>query len=169
MPGLDDPRLRAWRAMLHGHAALMRQLEAELMDREGMSLAEYDALVQLAGAPERRLRMSDLADQVLLSRSGVTRLVDRLERQGLVERSRCAPDARGAYANLTAAGARRLREALPVHLAGVREHFLEAVDALDLPAIERAMTRLAAANGKPIPSLESRLAGSGIREPDGAP
>lgn len=156
VPGIDDPRLRAWRALIHAHAALMRRLEAELLEREGMSLGEYDALVQLAQAPQRRLRMGDLADQVLLSRSGVSRLVDRLERQGLVERSRCAPDARGAYAVLTATGARRLRNALPVHLQGIRDHFLDAVDATDLMAIERAMSSVAAANGRPIATVEGR-------------
>jgi DNA-binding MarR family transcriptional regulator len=153
-PGLrrDDPRLRAWRALLHAHASVMRRLEAELVEEQGMTLAEYDALVHLAVAPERRLRMGELADQVLLSRSGVSRLVDRLEHDGLVERSRCAPDARGAYAVLTERGLARLRSATPVHLAGVREHFLDALGAADLPVLERALASVAAANGRPVPA-----------------
>ena len=105
------PRMRAWRAFLYAHAAVMRELEAQLVAERGMTLAEYDALVQLASAPGARLRMSDLAARVLLSRSGVTRLVDRLERQGLVRRESCGSDARGAFAALTPAGVHRLREA----------------------------------------------------------
>src|SRR5690606_32527771 len=103
-------------------------------------LAEYDALVQLALPAERRLRMSELAERLVISRSGVTRLVDRLEHQGLVERSPCAPDGRGAYAVLTHAGLARLRDVVPTHLRHVDEHFLSLIGPDDLVAIERVMT-----------------------------
>ena len=88
-PSPDDPRLRAWVAFLQAHAVVTRRLEAELQAERGLSLADYDALVQLAVADGRRLRMSELAERVLLSRSGVSRLVDRLEGDGLVARRAC--------------------------------------------------------------------------------
>ena len=146
-----DPRMRAWRAFLYAHAAVMRELEAQLVAERGMTLAEYDALVQLAGAPARDLRMSDLASRVLLSRSGVTRLVDRLERQGLVRREHCGSDARGAFAALTTAGVHRLREAMPVHLRGIDQVFGDVIGEEEALAVERAMAAVAAASGHPFP------------------
>lgn len=135
----DDGRLGAWRAFLHAHARLTRRLDEELQAAHQLSLAEYDALLHLAGAPGRRLRMSALADRVLLSRSGITRLVDRLETAGMVERSACVTDARGAEAALTTEGLQRLREASRTHLAGVARYFLDVVSADDQAAIERAL------------------------------
>ncbi|MFO1539778.1 MAG: MarR family winged helix-turn-helix transcriptional regulator [Chloroflexota bacterium] len=144
----DDPRLRAWRAFLLAQAAVFRSL-ADVLDAEaGLPLAEYDALVNLAIAPDRRLRMSELADRLVISRSGVTRLVDRLQAQALVSRSTCSPDGRGAYAVLTPAGFARLRGAVPVHLRHVTARFLDVIDPADLPAVERAMLAVAAATGR---------------------
>ena len=137
---LDDPSLYAWRAFLHAHARLTRRLDEELQVTHGLSLAEYDALVQLALAPERRLRMSALADRVLLSRSGVTRLVDRLVADGMVERTACETDARGADASLTEAGLFRLREASGTHLGGIHHYFLEMISADDQGAIARGLS-----------------------------
>src|SRR5436190_135028 len=105
----------AWRAYLRGHATVTRALEADLIAGPRLSLATYDVLVQLAEAPERRLRMTELADAVLLSRSGVTRLVDRLEREGLVVRAPVAEDGRGVSATLTERGVDRLRGASRIH------------------------------------------------------
>lgn len=102
----------------------MRRLDAELVDAHGLPLSHYDVLLQLAEAGGR-LRMSELADAVLLSRSGLTRLVDQLERRGLVTRRRSPADARGVEALLTDEGRDRLREAVPTHVAGVRRLFLE--------------------------------------------
>jgi DNA-binding MarR family transcriptional regulator len=141
-PGADDPRLGAWRNFLHAHARLTRRLDEELQASHRLSLAEYDALLQLANAPERRLRMSALADRVLLSRSGITRLVDRLVAAGMVERSACTTDARGAEAALTGAGLERLRAASSTHLDGVRRLFLDVVSAGDQAAIERGLDRV---------------------------
>lgn len=138
-PSPDDPRLRAWIAFLQAHAVVTRRLEAELQAERGLSLADYDALVQLAIADERRLRMSELADRVVLSRSGVSRLVDRLVADGLVARRACPTDARGAWAELTPAGLDRLREAAPVHLRGVDDHFLSPIPEADREGLVRAL------------------------------
>lgn len=139
----DDPRLGAWRSFLEAHARLARRLDDELRASHGISLAEYDALLQLARAPGRRLRMNQLADRVILSRSGITRLVDRLEAAGLVERTSCPTDARGAEAVLTEAGLERLRRAARTHLAGIERYFVSVVDPTDLPTIERALGAVA--------------------------
>lgn len=133
----DDPRLGAWRVFIQANARLLRRLDEELQATHGISLAEYDALLQLVNAPDRRLRMSALAERVLLSRSGITRLVDRLETAGMVARSACANDARGAEASLTTAGLDRLRAASHTHLDGVQRYFLDPIDDADRGAIER--------------------------------
>src|SRR3712207_1332434 len=121
---LSDRELSAWRGLLRTHAALVKRLDAELETAHGLALTSYEVLLHVAHADERRMRMCDIADSVLLSRAGLTRLVDRLERDGLVERVSCADDARGAYAQLTPAGEAKLREARATHLDGVRRHFL---------------------------------------------
>jgi DNA-binding MarR family transcriptional regulator len=145
----DDPRLGAWRTMLHAHSHLVRRMDEDLRAAHGLSLAEYDALIQLVGAPGRRLRMSALAEGVLLSRSGITRLVDRLVANGMVERSVCPTDARGAEAALTPAGLDRLRDASGTHLDGVARYFLDVVAPDDQAAIERGM-------GAVVDQLEGR-------------
>jgi DNA-binding MarR family transcriptional regulator len=134
-----DPRVATWRRFLIAHARLERLLDEELRLEHDLSLAEYDALLQLAEAPGRRLRMHQLADRVLLSRSGVTRLIDRLVRDGSVERDPCLSDARGAEAVLTGAGLARLRDASATHLRGIAEHFVEAIAPADLESLDRAM------------------------------
>src|SRR5207253_6178 len=116
---LKPSELRAWRAFLDAQATLLRRLEAELVAGEGMTLAEFDVLAQLWVARDGRLRMTELAERVRLSRSGITRLVDRLVRAGLVKRGNCATDRRGTWAVLTPAGNARLRRARPLHLRGV--------------------------------------------------
>ena len=111
--------------MLRVHAELVRQLDAELMAQHRLPLTSYEVLLNLADAPGRRLRMAELADSVLLSRSGTTRLCDRLEREGLVVREAASGDARGAYAVITDDGLERFRTARRTHLEGVRRMFLE--------------------------------------------
>lgn len=138
-PSANDPRLDAWRAFLVSHARLSRRLDEELRSEHGLTLPEYDALLQLAQAPDRRLRMSQLAEAVVLSRSGVTRLIDRLVADGFVERSHCLTDARGAEAVLTPAGLDRLRGAARTHLRGVEQYFLSVVPDADLAALERSL------------------------------
>ena len=137
-----DPRLAAWSAFLRAHARVVRELERELQTEQRMALTDYDVLVQLANAGEHRLRMSELADRLLLSRSGATRLVDRLVAQGLIERRTCDDDRRGQWASLTDAGYERLRQASPTHLRGVAEHFLDRLSSDELAALERALAHL---------------------------
>lgn len=134
----------AWGGFLRTHARVVRELDAELLARSGLPLTSFDVLVQVSFVPERRLKMSDLADAVVLSRSGVTRLVDRLERQGLLERRRCEEDSRAIYAVLTERGAARLEEAMPVHLDGVRERFLEPLSGAQKRQLTAIWRRLGA-------------------------
>jgi DNA-binding MarR family transcriptional regulator len=139
---LAPAELAAWRGFLHAHALLVRALDQELQERHGLPLHEYEVLLVLHEADGHRLRMSELADAVLLSQSGLTRLVDRLGREGLVERVRCEHDGRGLFAALTEAGVARLREARPTHLAGVRRLFLDRLEAEDLRALAHAWERV---------------------------
>src|SRR3954464_9032142 len=139
----ETPGIDAWRTFLQAHARVTRRLDDELQAAHGLSLAEYDALLQIAHAPGRRVRMNVLADRVVLSRSGVTRLVDRLETAGSVERSACATDARGQEAVLTPTGLPRLRQASTTHLDGVRRYFLDRLDSADLAGLEASLGRVA--------------------------
>ena len=138
-----DARLAPWRAFLVAHARVSRRLDDELRAEHDLSFAEYDALLTIATAPGRRIRMRRLADQVLLSKSGVTRLIDRLVADGLVERDTCMTDARGAEAVLTEAGLDRLRVASTTHLRGIADHFLDVLDADQLAEVGRAMQTVA--------------------------
>lgn len=135
----NDSRLAAWSTFLRAHARVVREIERELQADENLTLTDYDVLVQLAAAGERRMRMSELADRLLLSRSGVTRLVDRLVADGLVERASCESDRRGQWAALTDAGHARLRRAAPTHLRGVATHFLDRLSQDDLASLERML------------------------------
>ncbi len=140
-PELDPLEHRAWRAFLHKHALVARLLEADLMARSDLPLAEFDVLFQLALTDGHRLRMNELADRVLLSRAGITRLVDRLVADGLVVRMKCASDARGAYAALTDRGLARLQQARPAHLAAVKHHFLGSFNRTELETLADLMER----------------------------
>jgi len=125
---LSDLELAAWRGFLRVHSALVRELDRELESQHGLPLTQFEVLVHLNNAPDHRLRMSELASTVLLSQSGVTRLVDRLERDGLVVREPCPNDRRGLHARITDEGRRRLAEARPSHLDDVRARFLSRFD-----------------------------------------
>jgi DNA-binding MarR family transcriptional regulator len=136
----EEAFLRAWR-----RAALTvpRALDADLLVGQGMSLSDYTALMHLSEAPRRSLRMSDLASACALSLSGMSRIVSRLETQGLVERERASSDGRGLNAVLTDAGLNRLRRAWPTHLASVRRHMMDHLSELDLPVATAALQRFA--------------------------
>lgn len=134
--------LDVWIAFLRAHAQLVRVLDAELVAEHGMPLSTYDVLVQLAGAPGRRLRMTELAEAVVISPSGITRLVDRLVRQGLVERRTAEADARGTYAVLTDSGLRRFRAAHKTHLAGVKRLFADRLSDGQLRDLAHALDAL---------------------------
>ena len=143
--GPGDRQLAAWRAFLRAHATVVERLDHELRAEQGLPLSWYEVLLHLAGAPEDRLRLSELASVVLLSRSGITRLVDRLAAAGLVERQVCPTDRRGAFAVLTGLGRARLREAAPVHLRGIQEHFAAHLAEEEVDAIRRGLDRVAGA------------------------
>jgi DNA-binding MarR family transcriptional regulator len=141
--GLSPVELDAWRGFLRAHAAVARRLDAELQEHHGLPLTSYDVLVNLEDAEGGRLRMYELAGAVLLSLSGVTRLVDRLVADGLVCRERCAQDRRGAFCVLTDAGRARLAKARPTHLDGVRRLFLAAFSTEELAGLGTLWRRLA--------------------------
>jgi DNA-binding MarR family transcriptional regulator len=155
---LDAPEMAAWRAYLFTHARLARRLDDELQAAHGLSLAEYDALVQLVNAPTRQLRMSTLAESVLLSRSGITRLVDRLVSAGFVERRVCPTDARGAEATLTTTGLDALRTATRTHVAGVRRYFTDVIAAADQVVIATALEGVNSALGHAEPLASATCA-----------
>jgi DNA-binding MarR family transcriptional regulator len=111
--------------MLRAHASLTKGLDADLEAEHDLPLSSYEVLMHLGHAEGERMRMSDLADSILLSRSGLTRLVDRMEREGLIARESCPSDARGSFARLSDAGRAKLAAAQRTHLAGVRERFLD--------------------------------------------
>ena len=139
-------RLAAWSTFLRAHARVTRDIERELEAEQDLSLADYDLLYQLAVADGRRLRMSELANRLALSRSGATRLVDRLEAAGLVDRQTCATDRRGYWATVTEAGIGRLRAATPVHLRGVCEYFLDRIPPDELEQLRCTLERIVAAD-----------------------
>src|SRR6516225_12039011 len=120
---LTAGELRAWRGLLRAHACLARRLDAELDQAHGLPMTSYEVLHHLDEALGGRMRMRDLAEHAQLSRSGLTRLVDRLEREELLERCSCEHDARGSYACLTHTGRERLGEARSTHVVVMREHF----------------------------------------------
>jgi DNA-binding MarR family transcriptional regulator len=139
---LSARELAAWRGMLATHATMIARLDAELEREHGLPLTSYEVLMYLADAEGQRLRMGELADRLLLSRSGITRLVDRLEGQGMIRRERCKDDGRGFNAVLTEAGRRKLDAARPAHLNGVRRHFLDRLEAGELDALGALWSRL---------------------------
>jgi len=120
---LSEAELRAWQALLHAHHQVTETLDEELRREHGLPLGAYDVLVRLARAPGRYLRMTALAEKVMLSPSGLTRMVDRLVGAGLVERDRFDGDARVMLARLTDQGLHLVRQAARTHLRGIREHF----------------------------------------------
>jgi DNA-binding MarR family transcriptional regulator len=134
--------LHAWRGMLQVHAAVTRALDAQMHAEHGLSVSSYEVLMFLADADGHKLRMAEIADRVLLSRSGLTRLVDRLVAHGLVVRNACADDGRGSYAELTDAGAAKLAAARRTHLAGVRRFFLDRLTEADQLHLGEAWDRV---------------------------
>jgi len=135
--------LRAWRGLLRAHACLAKRLDAELEQAHGLPMSSYEVLGHLEESSGGRMRMCELAEQAQLSRSGLTRLVDRLERDGLLERCSCDHDARGSYACLTASGRERLQEARVTHLAVVREHFFSRFSESELSTLADMWERIA--------------------------
>ncbi|SRR6266849_1016560 len=133
--------LGAWRALLRARATLLRQLATDLQRKTGLTLGDFDVLAQLAEAGGS-LRMTELADRTLNSRSGMTRRIDRMVDEGLVGRTGADGDARGVLVALTDAGLSRLTETAPVHLRGVSELFVERLDDQELAALETALDKV---------------------------
>jgi DNA-binding MarR family transcriptional regulator len=125
---LTELELGAWRGLLRAHAGMVRRLDADLRARHGITLTSYEALMLVGDAPHSRMRISELSSATLLSISGMSRMIDRLEREGLVTREPCEDDGRGWEVALTPSGRGRLRAARASHLAGVRAEFLERFD-----------------------------------------
>lgn len=136
---LCDAEVRAWQALLHAHHDVVRKLDAELRAEHAISFDAYDVLLRLARAPDQRLRMTELAKRVMAPPSTVTRRVDRLVSQGLVERDRTAHDSRAMLARLTPAGRQLLRRAAKTHLRGIRQHFTGRLTAQQLSDIASAL------------------------------
>src|SRR5207302_852133 len=133
--------LGAWDALLRAHATLLRQLETDLESKTGLALADFDVLAQLAIAGGS-LRMTELADRALISRSGMTRRVTRLVQEGLVRRAHAGADARGVVVELTNSGLDRLTIAAPVHIRGVSDLFLTKLDDHELAVLETALAKV---------------------------
>ncbi|HEX4187981.1 MAG TPA: MarR family transcriptional regulator [Solirubrobacteraceae bacterium] len=144
---LTEGELRAWRGLLRAHGCLAKRLDAELERTHHLPMTSYEVLNHLHEASSERMRMCDLADQAQLSRSGLTRLVDRLERDGLLERCSCDHDARGSYACLTETGRERLEAARVTHLAVVREHFFSHFSERELGDLADMWERIAPCTG----------------------
>jgi DNA-binding MarR family transcriptional regulator len=134
--------LEAWDAFLRAHATLMRRLEVDLAQATGLALADFDVLAQLARAGGE-LRMTDLANRALVSRSGMTRRVARLVEEGLVRRANADADGRGVVVALTDAGVARLTETAPVHVRGVADLFLAQLDEQELAVLKNALDKVA--------------------------
>ncbi len=143
---LSEPGVQAWTRFLRAHAAITRELSARLEADHGLTLRDYDVLIQLYHAPERKMRRVDIARQVLLTASGITRLLDGLESCGLVEKEHCASDARVTYAALTELGVRKCEEASESHLADVEEVFAANFDAEERASLAALLGRLPLAN-----------------------
>ena len=141
-PNLEGTALDAWRSYLQSHASIVRQLDADLLADHGMTTRDYEALLYLAQADERKLAMSVLSERTMLTRSGITRLVDGLVAQGLIERVACSRDARISYARLTDSGYDKLVRAGATHVAGIRRLFLAHFSEAELQQLAGLLGRL---------------------------
>jgi DNA-binding MarR family transcriptional regulator len=148
-PEPDELHLAAWRALLNAHATAVGAIERDLAAGDFIPLTWYDVLVALSEAPGERLRLHELADRVVLSRSGLTRLVDRLERARLLRREACPTDRRGAFAVLTADGRATLRRTWPAYARGIVEHFARHISAEEAAAIASVLGRVNASPSEP--------------------
>jgi DNA-binding MarR family transcriptional regulator len=145
-PRLDGAALEAWRSYLQSHASILRVLDAELVAEQGMTTRDYEVLLYLAQADDRKLPMSALAESTMLTRSGITRLVDGLVACGLIERVGCPSDARVSYAQLTDAGYEKLRRAGSTHVASIHRLFLEHYTPEELETLASLLSRLPGAS-----------------------
>ena len=146
---LTPEQSKAWRAFLWAPTIIMRNLESEMRAADGLPLTWFDVLIHLHEAPRGRLRLQALAESVVLSRSGLTRLIDRMEKAGVVRREQASDDRRGAYAVLTAQGRRRFEHVEPGHVRRVNEHFARHLSEAEARALTATLSKLIAANEEP--------------------
>jgi DNA-binding MarR family transcriptional regulator len=140
--GPTTPEQLAWVGLIRAHASAVRRFNTDLISAHGLTLNDYEVLLHLAREPERRLRRVDLSKRVLLTPSGITRLLEGLERAGYVERASCSSDARVTYALLTDEGYEKLREASSTHVEGIRSHFADRFSADELETLAELLARL---------------------------
>lgn len=145
----DGAGVVAWATLLRTHAAVVQRLERQLADGRGLPLSWYDVLLELNSAPGRRLRMQELGDRAVLSRTRVSRIVDQLVGAGLVARAPDPDDRRATFAVITAAGRTTLRRAAPVYLRGIREHFAAHLTAREVSVLTQGLQRVLDANAPP--------------------
>ena len=139
---IGDQKLAAWRTFLAAYGTTIRSLEHEMLDDQGIPLTWYEILVRLDATHEGRMQMKDLAECILLSRSGLTRLIDRMAADGLVDRLPCPEDRRGTYAAITDDGRNTLHRAMPSHTQSINDHFLRYLDIFDVQALERVLKKV---------------------------
>jgi len=156
---LSKKHLAAWRTFLKAHASIIDLIERDLVAAKRPPLSTYDVLIELYEAPEHRLRMHELAERVVLSRSGLTRLVDRLETEGLLTRDRCGTDRRGAYAVITRQGIEALQQTWPIYAKGIYEYFAQWLTLDEAQILESAFERILQAT-----SLQKASAGRAKQE-----
>ena len=137
-----DTNLEAWVSFLRSHAAITRELSAQLQRDHDLTISDYDVLLQLAHAEDGALRRVDLAERVVLTASGITRLLEGLERAGYVDKKACSTDARVSYAHITNAGRAKLRAASKTHLAGIDELFMSRYSGSELATLSDLLSRL---------------------------
>ncbi|WP_145947278.1 MarR family winged helix-turn-helix transcriptional regulator [Paenibacillus sp. Y412MC10] len=145
---LTEDELAAWRSFIKTHALIIDFIEKELATEKKVPLTSYDVLIALFEAPGKRLRMHELASKVVLSRSGLTRLVDRLEKQGLIVRERSDKDRRAAYAVLTREGKRELLKAWPIYARGIHDSFISGMNKEELATIHHILENIMSRLGK---------------------
>src|SRR2546421_7761208 len=145
---LSEQHLAAWRSFLKAHATIIDRIDHDLVAAQRPPLLSYDVLIELYEAPDRRLRMHELAQRVVLSRSGLTRLVDRLEAEGFLTRDRCGTDRRGAYAVITEQGVAALRRAWPIYARGISQYFAQWLTPEEAQLLESALGRILQAASK---------------------
>lgn len=139
---IGDQKLAAWRTFLAAYGTTMRSLEHEMLEDQGIPLTWYEILARLDATPDGLMQMKDLAECILLSRSGLTRLIDRMAAEGLVDRLPCPEDRRGTYAAITDEGQNALHRAMPSHIQGINEHFLRYLDVFDVQALQRVLKKV---------------------------
>jgi len=149
---IDPECLEAWAAFLAAHSVVLATLEAEIESERGLPLAWYEVLYRLQKSADGSLRMNELADSLVVSRSGVTRLIDRMAGGGLIERAECPTDRRGKLAVITPTGREALRAASPVHMRGIKEHFTDHLSAADARTLRRVFDRVLRAGGQGAPA-----------------